>query len=217
MKRQVSFTPVVGIALVIVAVSAYMLLIRPKAAESARLSDEIAQLEQEVAAAETAARPKQPGSTIKVADLFRLAKAMPDEDDMPGIILELNSVASAAGVDFRSISPQTSVAKEGYTALPISLTFEGNYFDLTDFLFRLRNLVIVRDGKLQASGRLFTLDSLDMHQGRNGFPQIEAVLVISAYVYGGSAGTTTPVAATTGASTTTTTADSGASATGGAP
>ena len=219
MKRQISITHVVAVALVIVAAVAYMLLIRPKAAESAHLSEEIAELETKVAAAREAARPEQPGAAIKVADLFRLAKAMPDEDDMPGIILELNSVASAAGVDFRSISPQTVVPKEGYRALPIALTFEGNYYDLTDFLFRLRNLVIVRDGRLQASGRLFTLDALDMHEGREGFPQIEAVLTVSAYAYGGS---TTAVGAppTTTASTgtTTTTSDSQeASATGATP
>ena len=53
----------------------------------------------------------------------------------------------------------------------MTLTFEGNYYDLTDFLFRLRNLVSVRDGVLEANGRLYTLDALDLAEGGDGFPR----------------------------------------------
>ena len=59
---------------------------------------------------------------------------------------------------FIAITPQGTVSRTGYKVQPIQLTFHGNYFDLTDFLFRMRNLVTVRDGVLRASGRLFTLD-----------------------------------------------------------
>ena len=77
---------------------------------------------------------------------------MPDTDDMPGIILDLNSVADATGIKFLSIQPSAPTPKTGYSAIQIALTFEGNYFDLTDFLFRLRNLVAVRDGHLASAG-----------------------------------------------------------------
>jgi Tfp pilus assembly protein PilO len=117
---------------------------------------------------------------------------MPDDDDMPGIILELNKVAAASGVSFLSIAPQGGSVRSGYSALPINLTFEGNYYDLTDFLFRLRNLVRVRDGELATDGRLFTLDSLAMEEGTNGFPDITASLTLTAFVYS----TTPPAAAT---------------------
>jgi Tfp pilus assembly protein PilO len=116
---------------------------------------------------------------------------MPDRDDMPGIILELGSIADAAGVSFKSIAPQTPVQGEGYRSIPISLKFEGNYYDLTDFLFRLRNLVSVEDGKLSSSGRFFTLDTLDMHE--HTLPEIEAILVVSAYVYDPNAHSTAPL------------------------
>jgi Tfp pilus assembly protein PilO len=109
---------------------------------------------------------------------------MPDTDDMPGIILDLNSVAEATGIKFLSIQPSASTPKTGYSAIAITLTFEGNYFDLTDFLFRLRNLVAVRDGHLASAGRLFTLDTMSMKEGKDGFPSINAGLTVSAYVYG---------------------------------
>jgi hypothetical protein len=109
------------------------------------------------------------------------------------------------------------VLQEGYRVIPISLTFEGNYYDLTDFLFRMRNLVSVDEGKLSASGRFFTLDTLDMHEA--DLPQIEAALVVSAYVYDPNAHSTTPVPVPVPTTTTTgtTTAPPGSSAAGGLP
>jgi Tfp pilus assembly protein PilO len=216
-KRQIPLWPVAVFALLIVAAVGYFVLVGPKRSEASRLADEIAELETKVQTAKLAAQPKEAATQLKVAGLFELTKAMPDKDDMPGIMLELNSVAEAAGIEFRSISPQPAVASNGYRALPIGLTFRGNYFDLTDFLFRLRNLVAVRDGKLSASGRFFTLDSLDLHlQGDGDFPLIEAQLTISAYVYDPAAVSAAPVAPITGTAPATTTAPDAAAA-GGLP
>ncbi len=184
MKRDVPFTFVLAAALVIVLAVSYMVLIRPKRAESGRLDAEIAALEAKIAAGEKQAAPSEPKLQINVADLFRLAKAMPDEENLPGIILEVNSIASSAGIEFLAIQPQPAVTTGSRRALPITLTFEGNYYDLTDFLYRLRTLVTVKDGELHASGRLYTLDGLDMHEAKTGFPDIEAVLTVSAYAFG---------------------------------
>lgn len=205
MKKQIPIVPVAAAALLIVAVVAYWLLIHPKRSETSRLGDEIELLQNQVQVATIKARQDQPAVRIRVADLFALAKAMPDEEDMPGVILELNATASAAGIEFVSIAPQTPIATAGaYHVVPIALKFEGNYFDLTDFLFRMRNHVAVRDGRLAVRGRLFTLDMLDFHEGAGGFPHIEADLTVAAYVYGAVPTAATQVAAP--APTTTTTA-----------
>jgi Tfp pilus assembly protein PilO len=218
-KKQMPLWPVVAGALVIVAVVAYFVLIRPKRAEAGRLADQIAQLETDVQAAKLAAKPKDASTKLQVADLFELAKAMPDRDDMPGIILELNSVAESAGVTFKAIAPQNPVAQERFRSVPISLTFVGNYYDLTDFLFRLRNLVTVDDGRLSSSGRFFTLDTLDLHEA--GLPEIEALLVISAYTYDPNSHSTAPAPVvpppTTTGTTTGTTTSSDTSAAAGVP
>lgn len=209
MKRQIPIVPVIAAGLLIVVVVAYWFLVRPKRAEAGRLGEEIVLLENQVQVATINARKDQPTVRIRVADLFALAKAMPEEEDMPGVILELNATAAAAGIEFMSIAPQIPIATAtGYHVLPIALKFEGNYFDLTDFLFRLRNHVAVRDGRLAVRGRLFTLDLLDFHEGPGGFPHIEADLTVAAYVYGALPTVATPVSApatTTTAPTTTTT------------
>jgi Tfp pilus assembly protein PilO len=183
-RKQVPIWPVIGLVILILAAVAYMVVIRPKRAEASHLDEQIAEMQTKVTAARLASRPQKDDNAIKVADVFEVSKAMPDTDDMPGIILDLNSVAEATGIKFVSIQPSAPTPKTGYSAIGITLTFEGNYFDLTDFLFRLRNLVTVRDGRLASSGRLFTLDTLSMKEGKDGFPDINAGLTVSAYVYG---------------------------------
>jgi Tfp pilus assembly protein PilO len=195
---------VIAPALLIVAAVAFFLLVKPKMDESSKLDEEIAEFQSKVDVALAAQQRAAAGEAIKVADLFRLTKAMPDTTDISSVILELNAVATATGVDFISIAPQAPVAREGgFLASPIKLTFEGSYYDLTDFLFRLRNLVIVRDGELESAGRLFTLDALDLHEGSVGFPQVQAAITVSAYSYAPAPAAAAPGATPPAATTTT--------------
>lgn len=204
MKRQLPGIAVIAPALLIVAAVAFFLLVKPKMDESSKLDEEIAEFQSKVDVALAAQQRAAAGGAIKVADLFRLTKAMPDTTDISSVILELNAVATATGVDFISIAPQAPVAREGgFLASPIKLTFEGSYYDLTDFLFRLRNLVIVRDGELESAGRLFTLDALDLHEGSVGFPQVQAAITVSAYSYAPAPAAPAPGATPPAATTTT--------------
>ena len=209
MKRQIPIALVIAPALLIVAAVGFFLLVKPKMDESSSLDERITEFQGKVDVALAAQRQGTPGGSIRVADIFRLTKAMPESIDMAGVILELNSVAERSGVDFVSISPAAPVAAPaGYQSVPIKLTFEGNYYDLTDFLFRMRNLVVVRDGELETAGRPFTLDGLDIVEGTGGFPQVQAGLTVSAYTFAPGAApapgaTPAPAAATPPAATTT--------------
>ncbi len=144
---------------------------------------------------------------------------------MPDLLLELSQLARDTGIRFDSISPQPISPIGSYTVLPISVSFQGNFYNLADFLYRLRSLVSVRAGRLDATGRLFSVDTLTFNESTLKFPQIQATLVIDAFVYGAGAAPaaipTTPTTTTTATTTTTTTtatttetAPSGASATG---
>ena len=205
---------VAQIALVVVGVlvlgaAAYFGLVGPKKAEAARLQSEVdatqAQIDDYQAKSLAAkGRPK-----IRSADLFRLAEAMPSQADMSGVLLQLNQIAADTGITFQSIAPLNSVPISGYQAVPIRLTFQGNFYSLVDFLFRLRNLVDVTHGQLNATGRLFAIDTLDFAEATAGFPQISATLVVDAFVYGtlapATATPTTTTSTTTSATSTTTT------------
>ena len=168
----------------------YVVLISPQRGRAAELDEEVRAVHAQI---EEYRRKASEGSGKRVdaPNLFRLAKAMPDQEDMPGVILELNRIASDAGITFQSIRPQAPVAQTGYQSLPINLIFDGNFYSLNDFLFRLRNLVAFRDGKLDASGRLFSVSEIEFREGPGGFPQILAALSVDAYVFGAAAGAST--------------------------
>ena len=192
-----------------VAAAGFFLLVHPQQSKASHLEGEIAAVQAQIDANFAAARAGRT-KPIRSAGLFRLSKAMPDHADMPGVLLELNRVAADSGITFESIAPQTSVPVSGYQAMPIQLTFNGNFYNLADFLYRLRNLVIVGDnGELAASGRLFAIDTFDFSEAADGFPEIRANIVVDAFVYGtGAPATATPpvaTATTPGATTTTTT------------
>jgi Tfp pilus assembly protein PilO len=205
---------VVGV--LVFGLAAWFLLVHPQSGkvsslkrQSQDVQEKIDAYHQQVAAARSA--PK-----IEVADVYRLAKAMPTKTDMPDLVLELSQLARDTGITFDSISPQPAAAVGSYSALPISVTFNGNFYNLADFLYRLRSLVTVHAGRLDATGRLFSVDTLAFSESEKKFPQIQATLVIDAFVYS-SAPASTPAAtppATPTTSDTTTTPSSSASATG---
>jgi Tfp pilus assembly protein PilO len=146
---------------------------------------------------------------IKTADLYSLAKAMPSTVDMPNLLLELDQVARSAGVDLATISPGAPVPSltGGFSTVAINLSFSGDFYSLTDMLYRLRSLVSVRNGTLQTSGRLFSVGSVGLVRGSSG-SKLNASVIVSAYVYGGApaAPVAAPPPAGTDTSSTTTTA-----------
>jgi len=195
-------------ALLVVAALGYFVLVRPQKGTAASLSKQIAAEQKQVDDARALLLKAKDAQKVRVADLFRLTKAMPDQPDEAGILLELNNVAHESGISFDSISPQGSTPLSGYQVVPISVVFNGNFFQLNDFLLRLRNLVDVRRGALEADGRLFTVDNINFNEGEKKFPQIQASLTIDAYIYGTGATVSAPpqaAAGSTGAPGSTTT------------
>jgi Tfp pilus assembly protein PilO len=226
--------PPVLIAIVVAGVLVFGLamwfaLVHPQSSKLKSLTAEAATLQQQIddQRAKTAAARGAP--KIHVADVYRLAKAMPDKPDMPDLLLELSQLARDTGIQFDSIEPQAAVSVSGYTVVPINVSFNGNFFNLADLLYRLRTLVDVHNARLDATGRLFSVDTLTFTEAPQHFPRIQAELVIDAFVYGsapgaagvGSAPTSTDTTSTDTTSTdttTTTSTDSTASASApGAP
>jgi Tfp pilus assembly protein PilO len=171
-------------ALLLVSAAGYFLLISAQRSKSSELAQEAQSVRAQIQALRIANAQVQNVEPIRVADLFRVTKAMPDTDDMPGILLELNRVARDTGIRFESITPQETADAGGYLRRPIDLVFDGNYYELSDFLFRLRSLVRVRGGQLEATGRLFTVNNLTFVESEHEFPRIKATLNVTAYVYG---------------------------------
>jgi Tfp pilus assembly protein PilO len=183
---------IVVVALLVVTAAGYFLLISPQRSRSAELAKEAETVQAEIQARKIATQQATQVEPIRVADLFRVSKAMPNTDDMPGVLLELNRIARETGIRFESITPQEPSDVGGYQRRPIDLIFDGNFYELSDFLFRLRSLVRVRGGELEATGRLFTVNSLNFVESERAFPQIKATLNVSAFIYGTGQATPAP-------------------------
>ena len=207
-KKKLPQSAQIGIAIVVLlllAVAGYFLAVKPQKGKAADLSAQIAAKDGQISDARALLAKAKDAQKVKVADLFRLTKAMPDQPDEAGIVLELTAVARSSGISFESITPQGSTVISDYQVVPITVVFDGNFFQLNDFLFRLRNLVDVRQGALAADGRLFTVDTMQFDESQLKFPEIRATLQIDAFIYGTGATVSAPPQTSTPATTTGTT------------
>jgi Tfp pilus assembly protein PilO len=198
----------------LVLVLGWTMLVSPQRQQAASTARAVNQTQAEILQAQNAATASSSASApttatqkqqpILTADLYRLAKAMPSDQDMPDLLLELDQVSRAAGVSVISIMPGTTKPETGFGVVPINLTFKGDFYALTDLLYRLRSLVSVRHGTLDASGRLFSIGSVALTTDRG--KQLNATVTVNAFVYGaGLAAVTTPTPTpTTDTSVTTT-------------
>jgi hypothetical protein len=143
---------------------------------------------------------------IRAAQLFQLARAMPDNSDMPSIVNDLARAADLSSVTIVSISQQPQVAQpDGAMALPMQVTVSGGWNGMAAFLRTLRGDVQAGTQRLLVNGRLFTIDNVDLTAGgastTGNAPEVTAILRLNAFSYGVATTQTT----STGPSTTTTT------------
>jgi len=190
-SRLETLSPRALIALGIGAVLLYslvvwFLVVAPKRSEATSLGADVAAAEVRLASAKvTANRPQ--GGGVTVADVFRLVKAMPASADQPGLVLELDRLARTSGVTLGSITPQEpAVGEGGATMIPVAVVVSGTYREITRFLTNARRLVTVRRGKLRATGRLFSVQSVELSESNTGgFPKLDGTITLNAYVYDG--------------------------------
>jgi Tfp pilus assembly protein PilO len=226
-KPLPKWAPLAGIVVIglIVAVGGWKVLVAPQNAKAKDLAAQTADVNTKiqaqlaaVAAAKSAATT--PAQTIRVADVYKLAKAMPNTDDVPDLLIELSQITKDSGVTVQTLSPSAPTpGATGGETVPISLNVIGDFYNITDLLYRLRNLVSVRNGALEASGRLFSIDTVNLAPANHS--QLTASITMHAFTYGAPAAVA-PAVPVAPASTDTTSTDtttppsnsSGPSATG---
>ncbi|HJU01648.1 MAG TPA: type 4a pilus biogenesis protein PilO [Actinomycetes bacterium] len=167
-RRQELVLAAVGAFVVLVA--ATMLLIRPTrqataearadrdaaVADSQSLHDQIKALE--------ALKPKE----AELKAQAELAKAeFPATPALPGLVDALQDAASLSGVELGTVAPSTPVAS---TANPLlaeittTVSVNGGYFEIQDFLVRLENLVKGSD-PARVAPRSILVESVNLTSG----------------------------------------------------
>jgi Tfp pilus assembly protein PilO len=207
-SKRTAIALIVGGDLVLLALGWFMLVSPQRAtAQSTAQAAQAAEVQIEQAQAPAVrtpivTQPKQP--EIQTAYLYKLSKAMPMTTDMPNLLLELNQVVRSTGVQLVSISPTPTDPTTGVTLITLSVA--GDFYSLTDLLYRLRSLVAVHNGALDVSGRLFSVTSVGLTPSGTG-RTLNASVSLSAFTFGAAAAAASAAAAaapvdTSGATTT---------------
>ena len=184
-RRGLVAAVAVGVAIYLLAV--WFLFVSPRRADASRLQDEVVAAEARLAEARAATGGPRAAKS-HVSDLFRLAKAMPSSRDQASLLLELDLLARKVNVTIASVSMQEPAALTGgSTAIPVAVTVSGTYRDITRFVRQMRALAGLRHGDPYATGRLLTVQSVDLTESRagGGFPHLDAALLLKAHVYDG--------------------------------
>jgi hypothetical protein len=191
MSKSTAIAAIVAGDLILLVLGWFMLVgperARAKSNERAAIATEVQVQEAQapVKPSTPITQPKQP--EIRTAYLYKLSKAMPMTTDMPNLLLELNQVVRDAGVQLSSISP-TPPDSTGTSTITLSVT--GDFYALTDLLYRLRSLVAVHDGGLDVAGRLFSVKSVSLTPTGAG-RDLTSSITLNAFTFGSST-TTTP-------------------------
>lgn len=207
-------------ALLLVSVIGYFALIGPKRSQANSMKQQTAAVEAQIAANRSSAFT-QALPAVRSASVFRLAMAMPSKLQTADVLLQLNTLAQNSGISFDRIAPNASggtavapgltTTTDPYLVEPIQVQFTGSFYNLLTFLQRVRNLVRVQGNKLYTAGRLFDVSQVSFSEGPKGWPQVQAVLTLNAFVPQAPqlAAPATPGSTTSTTTTSTTTTTSG--------
>lgn len=190
----------------------YFLMLAPKREQVTKLDSDIAAKQAELTQAkQTLAtyEKARAGYKANYTTLARLGKAVPSDDDVRSLMVQLQSAAAGTGVDFEKIELASGfaggtgsapaptetpsgqlasapgavpVAGGALSAMPFSFTFNGGFFDLSTFLARLEHFVTANNDRLNVTGRLLRLESVSIAPGPTGFPHMQAQIGAATYV-----------------------------------
>jgi Tfp pilus assembly protein PilO len=213
---------VVVIAALAVAAAAWLLVVAPEREKATKLGAEVSTAESQLTTAQSevnAARSAQTSYPTEYTSLVSLGKAVPTGQEVPSLIVQLAQATNEKNVEFTSItsggsaagsgSSASAAASAGFTAMPFTFVFNGSFFNLYDLFQQLNRFTLrTSSGSLQVSGRLLTIQGVQLAPGASGSGnsngQLTGTITATAYVIPASqeaASTATPTSPT-GAQTT---------------
>lgn len=108
-----------------------------------------------------------------------------------------------------------TIGPAGLDVMPYSLTFEGDFFKIADFVKGLDSLVKTQNARVSVDGRLITINGFKLAPAPGGgFPELQATFSVTTYLTPPSQGVT---AGATPAAPALATATPASTTTGGAP
>jgi len=197
------------VLVLVAAASAYWFLaLAPQREEAAALQTQIAaeQADLEAARRDVArfeqARAAYPANYATVA---QLGKAVPADDDVRSLMVQLDAAAKRSHVEFEVIDvggtaasaqaqaqapdagavdviPGATVTADGFTTLPMTFAFRGSYFELSSLFTRLERFVTVSNRDIDVTGRLLILHGISLLPDSPGSGAMRAQINATSYL-----------------------------------
>jgi hypothetical protein len=167
-------------AVVVVAAVGWFMLISPQRTKADQLDTQRAAVDSELAADRILV--SKPSETKTKVTLAAAKRALPDQPQVSEILRQLAAFAAKSRTELDAISPAAAVPGTGAETIPISLQFKGRYFGLQQLLRLMRTSAGSKGGNITATGRLYTVDSIDFG-GAGDDGVLEATIKLNAFVY----------------------------------
>jgi Tfp pilus assembly protein PilO len=106
---------------------------------------------------------------------------------------EAAGAAPAAGSEATPASPTevaasllplgATVGPAGLAVMPYDVTFDGDFFQIADFIAGIDSLVETKDSEVRVDGRLVTIDGFSLEAAPDeGFPALQASFALTTYL-----------------------------------
>jgi hypothetical protein len=214
----------------------WFLVLAPKRDEIAKLDAEISQQETAASQAEQQAASYQQAKDSyrrNYTTVARLGKAVPADDDVRSLLVQLDTTAKKSKVTFRALTVSggasgaadatdatdasakrgagelapapgaVPVGSAGFSAMPFTFGFSGSFFRLSDFFSRLERFVTVQNDNIDVTGRLLLVGSIAITPDNGDLKQLQALVGASTYLVPPTEGVTAGATAAGPAGTTT--------------
>jgi len=199
-----------GIGIFAFALVIFFLVLNPIRGDISELEEKIEEEEGKISKAKielAAAETTRNDGRRNQARLLELAKMVPEDPEIPSLVLQIHDLSSKAGIEWIQVSPGKPQAVEGaaYQIVAVSVTFTGTFFDVNDFMYRAEQMVA-------GPGRLLTVKNVSLApEGSTGSgsttksPELSVRMTIYAFSLPAAAAQTPAPAGGAGEETTTTT------------
>jgi type IV pilus assembly protein PilO len=141
--REQFILVVLGLVIVLAAVAA--LLVVPQYQKQKALDAQIASAEQQLQASKTLLAQRQEiknRTAATDAQWLELASLVPENPDLPSLIIELQDLAFASGVQIIAIAPGEPIesADKSYVIFPLEVRIWGTWADTVDYAKNINKL-----------------------------------------------------------------------------
>jgi Tfp pilus assembly protein PilO len=111
----------------------------------------------------------------------------PEAPSVEGSAPEASAGASATLTSPTEVAASTlplgaAIGPAGLGVMPYKLTFDGQFFQIADFIKGLDSLVKTQNAQVSVDGRLITINGFSLAAGSSGFPSLEATFSVTTYL-----------------------------------